>query len=381
MATSVSLRRLCPGARRCTRRLSSPVMVSQERMKQFMRAELSYFQQRQPKPMKLEQIVHTSHPFLVARLVHTELPIRFAARIKHVESWPDWEQHRDLVEIHKIFCESFQSLRLINLKKSDLQEFTDVIYDIRRRHKAVVPLISRAMRSMVRASILEEEQWSPWADQFLLSRISTEMLTAHYIECAESHVLGIVDAKCDPAQICQQAATKTLDAFRTESNDPPVCIEVEQPPHAEKIEFSCIPQYLSYIVEELLLNSTRATLRKLDSHEHPSTRPLKVTICADQHQVAIKISDKGGGIPYGSSDRVWSYLYSTSPPPLESECEMVRTGSPLSGSGMGLPLTRLYARYLGGSCELMNMPGIGVDVYLFLSRVNPKENIDTDQEC
>ena len=123
-----------------------------------------------------------------------------------------------------------------------------------------------------------------------------------------------------------------------------------------------------------MLNSTRATLRKLDSHEHPSTRPLKVTICADQHQVAIKISDKGGGIPYGSSDRVWSYLYSTSPPPLESECEMVRTGSPLSGSGMGLPLTRLYARYLGGSCELMNMPGIGVDVYLFLSRVNPKDN-------
>ena len=60
--------------------------------------------------------------------------------------------------------------------------------------------------------------------------------------------------------------------------------------------------------QELLLNSARAALRRLDDHEHPSTRPLKVTVCPDQHQVAIKISDVGGGIPHGSSDRVWSYL-------------------------------------------------------------------------
>merc|ERR1711974_388732 len=84
-------------------------------------------------------------------------------------------------------------------------------------------------------------------------------------------------------------------------------------------------------------------------------------------RVAIRISDHAGGVSFGNSDKIWSYQFSTSAQPIEA---YIDCASPLSGWGMGLPLGRLYAEYLGGSLELMNMPGIGVDAYLFLKRIS-----------
>ena len=40
------------------------------------------------------------------------------------------------------------------------------------------------------------------------------------------------------------------------------------------------------------------------------------------------------------------------------------------GYGIGLPLSRLHARYLGGSLDLVSLPGSGVDAYLSLPRVD-----------
>merc|ERR1712087_357494 len=47
--------------------------------------------------------------------------------------------------------------------------------------------------------------------------------------------------------------------------------------------------------------------------------------------------------------------------------------SPISGRGIGLPLSRIYAKNLGGSLEVINMPGLGLDAYLFLNRIDPNE--------
>ena len=40
----------------------------------------------------------------------------------------------------------------------------------------------------------------------------------------------------------------------------------------------------------------------------------------------------------------------------------------LAGYGFGLPLSRLYAKYLGSAIEVQSMPGYGTDVYLTMSR-------------
>ncbi|CAK9017076.1 [Pyruvate dehydrogenase (acetyl-transferring)] kinase [Durusdinium trenchii] len=47
--------------------------------------------------------------------------------------------------------------------------------------------------------------------------------------------------------------------------------------------------------------------------------------------------------------------------------------TPFSGYGVGLPLSRLYAEYLGGSLHLMSMPNFGTHAYVFLQQSSDRE--------
>lgn len=371
--------------------------MSQSRLNEFVRAELSHFAQRVPKTLSLQTILHASTPGKVANLVRAELPYRFAARIKHIESHEGWEQQPVLVQLRDIFSDSFRELRLAEVPASgvpgheptvlELEQFTEVISNLRRRHGPVVALLAEAMRKMQKEDGCErysDSSYQSWVDKFLSSRISTEMLTSHYVAVMKtysdkaptlvSHAgnVGIVDTKCNPGKICELAAAQVQESLGAG-----VRIQVQTnncSSSQETIEMSYIPKYLFFIVQELLRNSARATLEAVEEASNKEAelakRPIVVTVCADKKQVAIRISDQGGGVSFGNTQNIWSYVFSTSRQPYE---DYIVGASPLSGWGMGLPLGRLYAEYLGGSLELMNMPGTGVDAYLFLNRIDPEE--------
>jgi len=42
-------------------------------------------------------------------------------------------------------------------------------------------------------------------------------------------------------------------------------------------------------------------------------------------------------------------------------------------SGVGLPISRLYAQYFGGDLKLLSLEGHGTDVFLYLSRLDHEE--------
>lgn len=358
------------------------VTVGEERVREFIQAELRYFGLQQPAPIKLHEIVAASTPELVAELVFTKLPPLFAARIKHIEALAGWEQEENLVELRHIFLESFRVLRLMELKTSDMSQITELVLNIRERHRKVTPLLASVLRNIYRGkSDQEMEKMELWADVFMKERISTEVLTAHYeaflesttcsmdipISLADEHSLGgrvgIVDIYCDPGAICKQAATDACRPFEGVGVED-IAIEVQAPPN--KIEFSYIPKYLKYIVQELIQNSIRATLDAAEEPADAKNRPIQVLVAADNNQVAICIRDKSGGLPTGAAERVWSYAFSTAGMQVP-----FTSSSPLTGRGLGLPLSRLYAAYLGGSLEVMNVSGVGVDAYLFLQRIDP----------
>lgn len=349
-----------------------------------MNAELSWFAQRKMEPLRLEQIIQASSPRKVANLVCSELPYYFARRVKHIEALQGWRSQPELCKLREIFMESFQELRLTEplgkgrLSLDDLAEFTKVILVIRRRHKAVPALLGEALRKLHLEDVEDVAKVNAlqgWADTFLVHRISTEMLTSHYVAVIEgargdqsesSSKVGIVDTKCHPSKICEEAAAQVMASF------PDVVIHVQANNCTEtqnEIEFSYIPRYLFHVVQELLQNSARASseARKANPDSVGGPPHVIVTVCADRQQVAIRISDEGGGVPFTVHKKIWSYFFSTADQAFE---DYAYTDSPLSGWGMGLPLGRLYALYLGGSLELMNMPGIGVDAYLFLNRID-----------
>lgn len=281
---------------------------------------------------------------------------------------------------------------------SDLESYPQAIFKIRHRHKTIGPLFAEALRRVSSEALrlrqlqpgelaedesqLDHESVELWAETFLQSRVWTEMLMSHYVICAEGTKLaagaggfgqtkvGIIDWECDPWEICQLVVTQLEEGPR------PVAFVLENLSGAIRLCYA--PRYLFFILEELLSNSARAVA------EAGSAYPIRIAICADNRQVTIRISDRGGGMPSEAIDKLWLGAFTTSmstpdsldthfDPELEQRWrskEIQGWQSPISGRGMGLRLCRLYARYLGGSLQVINMPGLGLDVYLHLTRMD-----------
>jgi hypothetical protein len=95
-----------------------------------------------------------------------------------------------------------------------------------------------------------------------------------------------------------------------------------------------------------------------------------------KEDITIKIADRGGGIPRSKIANIWKFAHSTAAPD-ESKSDFGNdhaTGTKIRG--FGLPLARIYARYLGGELTLKSMEGYGLDAYLHLPRLgNSCENL------
>ncbi|CAN0418257.1 unnamed protein product [Ectocarpus sp. 12 AP-2014] len=162
-----------------------------------------------------------------------------------------------------------------------------------------------------------------------------------------------------------------------------------------KDTFTAVPSHLYYILREVLKNSCRATVEH-SRRTRPGEKlpPVKIIVARGNEDMTIKIVDEGGGIRRSDLQRVWSYMYSTAPKPTasqltgvpldhmsgmrlkEEEAALTRATEPepgetfaFAGYGMGLPLSRLYARYFGGSLKLRPMEGYGTDAYIHLHRL------------
>eukprot|EP01097_Dermamoeba_algensis_P003270 TRINITY_DN2304_c0_g1_i2.p2 TRINITY_DN2304_c0_g1~~TRINITY_DN2304_c0_g1_i2.p2 ORF type:complete len:168 (-),score=30.95 TRINITY_DN2304_c0_g1_i2:259-762(-) len=140
--------------------------------------------------------------------------------------------------------------------------------------------------------------------------------------------------------------------------------------------FNYVPSHLYYTLFELLKNSMRATV---EFHSKKGTLPPIRVIIADERDnedVAIKISDEGGGIPRSSMPKIFTYLYTTATNVKKIlDSESMRDfdrEAPLAGLGVGLPLSRLYARYFGGDLTITSMESYGTDTYVHLSRGGEK---------
>ena len=66
---------------------------------------------------------------------------------------------------------------------------------------------------------------------------------------------------------------------------------------------------------------------------------MQVLVCQSDMDITIKVSDEGGGVDRVTAEKMFQYLYTTSPSP-----SLTYESVPLSGFGYGLPLSRLYAR-------------------------------------
>jgi len=340
----------------------SSLEISEERLQRLIRAEVLLFSEKEPESISLRQVIEASTAKTSAQMMSQELPVRFAHRIQQIEDLPGWKSSSDMVEVHKRYVSSFQALRLAD--QNNREGFTAVASALKERMRTVIPHLAMGMRSLQRSEGFATDDINEWLDTFLLSRVGTEMLTSQYMSCVKG---SSVVMPCIPSNICERAARHAQklcrEHFRMKED---VVINVVSA--VGHVKFLYVPQYLFYIMLELLKNSTRATVESVQELGPIADRPVTITVAADENQIVIRIRDRAGGIPFSVGQRVWSYMYSTAKKEKDSE-GFEKEGTPLAGYGVGLPLSRLYARYLGGELHLISLPGVGTSAYLYLRRI------------
>lgn len=165
---------------------------------------------------------------------------------------------------------------------------------------------------------------------------------------------------------------------------------------------------------ELLKNAFRATY---EQHQHSTSLPdVNVTIAVNDKDFVIRIRDRGGGIPHELVNRIFDYHFTTAYDAKSEEktsqqnhsgddasldsssasntdnssfnifldnsamgmiCEASSTRglAVMHGYGFGLPTSRAYAEYLGGSLTCQSMQGIGSDFYLRLGLLDVEPEV------
>ncbi|VEU24128.1 DEKNAAC105391 [Brettanomyces naardenensis] len=264
---------------------------------------------------------------------------------------------------------------------------TKTLTKIKRRHDATVATIARGVQSWKRKNNFTylDNSVNQFLDKFYLSRIGIRMLIGQTIalnQQAQGNMynddyVGIICLRTNVMEIVQDA----IDAARF------ACEEhydiMEAPPVQlycpEDLEFMYVPGHLVHMIFETLKNSLRATI-EFQQRLHPDTDieditlpPIKIIVAEGLEDITIKVSDEGGGIPRSAIPLVWTYFYTSAEQKIEEYDPSYSSGTfkpPFMGLGVGLPHSRLYARYFSGDLKLISMEGYGTDVYLHLSRLS-----------
>jgi len=341
--------------------------------------EVAEFADQQPTPIPLKEVLEMRETAQLQQVLQRELPVRLANRIAHLDSLPELREIEQLSVVRTNFVQSFREIREASKKAASPERFALVIRALMARHEDQASRFTFGMREWrrlrVAAGDTEAETWSAvdgLLDRVFLSWIGVSTLAAHYLELSRGRPDGVVDKNCCPYDVALGAARVVGSMAKTQLSVPPR-VEVSFHGTEESRTLPLIPTYLNYILQELLKNSVRAAG---EWHEARGTGaaepdPVIVRVSSDENQVALQIFDRGGGIPFERQPHVWSYMYSTAKGARVCQqtgrlLEETAEPSPLAGFGVGLPLSRIYAEYIGGRVHLMSMPNFGTYAYLFL---------------
>jgi len=317
-----------------------------------------------------------------AMFLQKELPIRIGKRVQELQSLPvPMYSTKSVRELSALYEETF--FRVLNHdppnnSKAE-QSFSDMLLNVRDKHKLVQANIAAGFIEMLRSGVpkwaIESEEIQDKLTRFYTGRIGVRLLMDQHLGLRrdaqdrseqaqhkrgqlQQAFVGCVQTQCNLREIIEDAISDARDACKMHLKDcPTVMIEGR-----EDISAPYIPEHLYIMVFEILKNSCRATV---ELHGRASTShtpmygeelpPCRVTISGGS-DCFVKISDRGGGIPPQSLQRIWNFAHTTAPPGMQE----------LAGFGHGLPLSRTYARYWGGDIEVMSMENCGVDNYIRL---------------
>ncbi|KAG6910899.1 hypothetical protein DXG01_006582 [Tephrocybe rancida] len=330
-----------------------------------------------------------------------EIPHRLATRVRSLEALPFIVGTNPYVaNTLNAYRESFRWVAthppITNL--ADNAKFAEQLADLVEGHANDIPTMAKG-----------------FLDGAIRNRISVRLIAEQHIalsqalenpDAATSHV-GVVNMQCSPKamiKMCGSFVSELCEA--TLGASPPLVIDGQ-----EDATFAYVPVHMEYMLTEILKNAFRATVEH-HSKLHPPSRalsPVTITLSPPSPTkdttpyLSMRIRDEGGGVSQANMARIFSYAFTTAGRGAEEEFDDGGGGGPyaaqhiggsaaigsggsgeanlfgeitgkgiqtglgtIAGLGYGLPMSQLYARYFGGSLDLMSLEGWGTDVFLKL---------------
>jgi len=313
-----------------------------------------------------------------------ELPTRLANMLKEMNRLPkELLTTPSFESVKKMYEETLGEVLVF--EKSDVndaevrEDFLKSLHGIVNRHRNVVEQVAYSVMEY-KASVantgnrsIDEEKMQYFLDRFYMSRIAIRVLINQHVgmfgdriqDRSQHALIGAFDAKCDIRNVVEDAAQSAQHLCEKYYLGAPE-VEIEVVNDRDYIEMGYVPSHLHHICFELFKNSMRAMVEEHGTFDIPA---IKVLLTKGRDNVCIKISDLGGGASLEECRRWTHYMYSTAPPPSKPE-DGQDNSAPLAGYGYGIPLSRLYARYLGGDLMLQSVEGYGTDAYIYLKSGN-----------
>eukprot|EP00128_Syssomonas_multiformis_P003866 Colp12_sorted_trinity150504_noHs@6625 len=324
-----------------------------------------------------------------ARYLREELPVRLALRALAFQKLPYIVGCNPYIrQVYELYLSSFEHLRLVEPIESiaDEEKYTVLLEKLVADHVDVVNVLARGVRESLR--FMPSEKLDQFVDDTLKFRTGVRMLAENHLALHRDadNFIGIVCTNLHPKQVIERVAEITTEMCEHKYGIAP---RVVLDGHLDTA-FSYIPFHLEYSMLELLKNAMRAVvefaLASPDPKAIAALPPIRVTICKGDTDISIRISDQGGGIPADKLGKVWQYGFTTVKEDVDAGSGMLSAlmekdrnepYGPIAGLGFGLPMSRVYAEYFGGSLQLYSLHGYGTDVYLRLNHIGDQlENID-----
>lgn len=135
----------------------------------------------------------------------------------------------------------------------------------------------------------------------------------------------------------------------------------------EPLIFPYIANHIEYVLNEILKNSTRASM------ENKVNKPVETLVMLkdpkdsnDCYTLEIRITDHAGGIKADVVDHLFDYSFTTFDESEDDDIKTLDTTSAnlIAGMGYGLPMSLTYNRLFNGDIQLETIYGSGTTVYL-----------------
>ncbi|XP_068192658.1 pyruvate dehydrogenase (acetyl-transferring) kinase isozyme 2, mitochondrial-like [Antennarius striatus] len=347
---------------------------------------IEHFSRFSPSPLSMKQFLDFGSAHACERtsfvFLRQELPVRLSNTMKEVQLLPHRLLDTPSVQlVHSWYSQSLMEILDFLDKNPDdqsvLDMFVEVLENIRNRHNEVVPTMAQGVIEYKDAfgqqDAVTDHNIQYFLDRFYTNRISIRMLINQHtlvfngnVNPAHPDTIGCIDSMCDVTEVVRDAyeSAKMLCEQYYLGAPELELRHVNANNVREPIYISYIPSHLFHMLFELFKNSMRATI---ETHEASRTLPpIKVMVALGGEDLSIKMSDRGGGVPFRKTERLFCYMYSTAPrPPIGDKHR-----APLAGFGYGLPISRLYARYFQGDLHLFSMEGNGTDAVIHLKALS-----------